>query len=134
MERSFPLPGTAPRADSHHCPGCAEADAFEQELVFDEFLRTIGGIDPGHLRDDVYDAMLAQFRAKVFADGATEIRGDSASRIKKIYRRLARKLHPDSTPGGTPEATSLWHETQAAYDTGDLTRLELLLVMAGAEE
>ena len=42
-------------------------------------------------------------------------RGASADEIKKSYRELARKLHPDKA-GSTPEAQAAFLELKAAYD------------------
>ncbi len=46
------------------------------------------------------------------------------SRLKDLYRRLVRLLHPDSTGTDTPRARELWHELQEAYRTHDLDRME----------
>ncbi len=52
--------------------------------------------------------------------------------IKKIYRELVRKLHPDTTASGQQNAQqkSLWHELQNAYEWRDLDRLEALFKRA----
>ncbi len=42
-------------------------------------------------------------------------KGASADEIKKAYRSLARKYHPDKNPGDT-EAEGMFKEVQAAYD------------------
>ncbi len=45
-------------------------------------------------------------------------------RIKSLYRRLARELHPDANPNHGWRERELWHEVQAAYLARDLERLE----------
>jgi hypothetical protein len=45
-------------------------------------------------------------------------------RIKSLYRRLARQLHPDANPDHGWRERELWHEVQAAYHARDLERLE----------
>lgn len=45
-------------------------------------------------------------------------------RLKSLYRRLARELHPDANPHHGWRERELWHEVQAAYEARDLDRLE----------
>ena len=42
------------------------------------------------------------------------------ARLKGLYRRLARRLHPDNGSGGDGDRSELWHELQEAYDRQDL--------------
>ncbi|MEI8109209.1 MAG: hypothetical protein WCI46_15455, partial [Verrucomicrobiota bacterium] len=55
----------------------------------------------------------------------------TTSRLKEIYRILARKLHPDTRD--TPETPSLWYEVQDAYHAQDLPRLEVLLTKSNLQ-
>jgi hypothetical protein len=50
-------------------------------------------------------------------------------KIKRLYRDLARKLHPDHNSSLSSKETELWYEVQAAYDSGDLGRLETLVAL-----
>src|SRR5207247_7519930 len=52
-------------------------------------------------------------------------------RVKEIYRRLVRRLHPDLRADGDATVSSLWHEVQEAYAAGDVARMELLLALSG---
>jgi len=45
-------------------------------------------------------------------------------RLKTLYRRLVRELHPDANPDHGWRERELWHEVQAAYEARDLERLE----------
>src|SRR5205085_7043269 len=51
-------------------------------------------------------------------------------RVKEIYRRLVRRLHPDLRADGDATVSSLWHEVQEAYAAGDVARMELLLALS----
>jgi hypothetical protein len=51
-------------------------------------------------------------------------------RVKEIYRRLVRRLHPDLRADGDASVSSLWHEVQEAYAAGDVARMELLLALS----
>src|SRR6476619_135874 len=50
-------------------------------------------------------------------------------RVKEIYRRLVRRLHPDLRADGDASVSSLWHEVQEACVAGDVARMELLLAL-----
>jgi flagellar biosynthesis chaperone FliJ len=44
--------------------------------------------------------------------------------IKALYRRIARRLHPDGAGNTTPDQLDLWHVAQTAYETHDRETLE----------
>jgi hypothetical protein len=44
--------------------------------------------------------------------------------IKKLYRKIIRKLHPDRAGSSTPEQQELWHAAKHAYDSNDLETLQ----------
>ena len=85
-----------------------------------------------------FEELLARERAKKrrgrrASKGAEEMpdhEPDSAeqetpdSRLKDLYRRLVRLLHPDSSGDHSARARELWHELQEAYRTRDLERME----------
>ena len=51
-----------------------------------------------------------------------------AKAARDLYRRLVQRLHPDHGGEWTPARQHLWHEVQAAWDSGDvdwLARLEV---------
>jgi hypothetical protein len=52
------------------------------------------------------------------------------ARLKDLYRSLARRLHPDSGGPRSPQEIEWWHQTQAAYQSGDIEQLELILTLA----
>lgn len=50
--------------------------------------------------------------------------------LKKLFRQMARQLHPDLNPQPTDNALSLWNEVLAAYESADLQKLEALAIIA----
>jgi hypothetical protein len=56
------------------------------------------------------------------------------SRLKDLYRTLARRLHPDTGNDLSANEKEWWHQTQAAYDSGNLEQLELILTLVEIED
>ncbi|MDR1896506.1 MAG: hypothetical protein LBR10_06930 [Prevotellaceae bacterium] len=50
--------------------------------------------------------------------------------LRKLYRQLAKELHPDVNPDLTENQKNLWHAVRRAYEQGDLESLRALSVMA----
>lgn len=46
--------------------------------------------------------------------------------IRKLYRELAKQLHPDVNNALTQEQINLWHLVKEAYENGDLEKLKAL--------
>jgi hypothetical protein len=127
---------------------------FEQEALFQEWVRTFLGTNPTKMDDDVYSSRFEVFKSHMFVRpesapgrceapppgvGRSEVDENSADatepvtidvRVKEIYRRLVRRLHPDLRADGDASVSSLWHEVQEAYGAGDVARLELLLALS----
>ncbi|MES2854783.1 MAG: DnaJ domain-containing protein [Bdellovibrionota bacterium] len=53
----------------------------------------------------------------------------SFDRVKRAYRALARKLHPDVNANLTSSAKDIWHQAQEAYRTRDAEKLEGMLAL-----
>src|SRR5581483_3388591 len=122
---------------------------FEQEALFQEWVQKFLGTNPAKMDDDAYSTSFEVFKSHMFvrpesAPGRSDPRPDvrrsavdeqpaSATepgtidpRVKEIYRRLVRRLHPDLRADGDATVSSLWHEVQEAYAAGDVARMELL--------
>jgi hypothetical protein len=56
-----------------------------------------------------------------------ELSDDVATRVKKLYRKIVRRLHPDARGSLSRAELELWHQTQAAYQAGDVFTLEVIL-------
>jgi len=51
----------------------------------------------------------------------------ASRRLKGLYRKLVRQLHPDSQQEMTAQKTEWWHQAQTAYEAGDAEQLEVIL-------
>lgn len=60
-------------------------------------------------------------------DARDELSGDVAARVKKLYRKIVRRLHPDARGSLSAAELELWHQTQEAYHAGDIFTLEVIL-------
>jgi hypothetical protein len=52
-----------------------------------------------------------------------------SAELRKLYRVMARQLHPDINPNLTEAQSNLWHQVRNAYETGDLDRLKALQIV-----
>ncbi len=108
---------------------------FEQEMLFEEFLRAVMGLNPDRMSEKNYQKMFADFKANVFGherreqQPAPQSPPSAPSRLKELYRLLVRRLHPDTRAGSDAGVSAIWHEVQEAYGDGNIERLEMLLAM-----
>jgi hypothetical protein len=49
--------------------------------------------------------------------------------LRKVYRELAKQLHPDVNHELTPEQIQLWYLVKEAYENGDLEKLKAMQVV-----
>lgn len=54
------------------------------------------------------------------------------AQLKQLYYELVKQLHPDVNPHLTPAQRELWHQVAAAYEAGDLPKLQALALTAGS--
>lgn len=116
-----------------------EPDEFEQNLLFEDFLRVVMGINPDRMSDKKYEQMFEEFKANVFGGPPPEpvtprrSKAEEAkperSRLKELYRLLVRRLHPDTRAENDADVSAIWHEVQEAYSKGNVERLEMLLAL-----
>ena len=54
---------------------------------------------------------------------------EHSGELRKLYRELAKQLHPDVNHNLTEEQIKLWHLVKEAYENGDLEKLKSLRVV-----
>ena len=135
---------------------------FEKEALFQEWVKRSLGTNPDKMDDDAYSTSFEAFKSHMFrapmeeglsqnsgrsrptpppgrpADDplSTGLADDSApvdARVRELYRRLVRRLHPDLRADGTAAVSALWHEVQEAYVASDVARMEILLALSDIE-
>jgi hypothetical protein len=131
---------------------------FEKEALFQEWVKRSLGTNPDKMDDDAYSASFEAFKSHMFRPPAEEpspVRtarprprsaaaqpepppiGETSEevdgRLKELYRRLVRRLHPDLRADGSAAVSALWHEVQEAYAAGDVARMEILLALSDIE-
>ena len=89
------------------------------EEIAEEFWRRLNGGEAGH-----------EFHEPIASRQSERLR----ERVKDLYRKLARRLHPDNGRTITPRETELWHKTQTAYELGQVEVLETILTMLEVDE
>ena len=126
---------------------------FEQEALFQEWVRQALGTNPEKMDDEAYFTSFEAFKSHMFSGPIAEPRfrhnlkpprrehveeGPDESeparpvdvRVKELYRILVRRLHPDLRADGDTAVSSIWHEVQEAYAAGDIPQLEILLALS----
>ncbi|MGH9567599.1 MAG: hypothetical protein ACRD4I_16610, partial [Candidatus Angelobacter sp.] len=126
---------------------------FEQETLFQEWVKKFIGTNPDKMDDEAYTASFTAFKSHMFANKAPEPAPNENrraskprtveveeepdapidARVKELYRVLVRRLHPDLRADGNVSVSNLWHEVQEAYAMGDVGRMELLLALSDIE-
>jgi len=127
---------------------------FEQESLFQDWVRRFIGTNPDIMDDDAYTATFEAFKFHMFGNNrATPPRSNASrrtdrprlfhaeeesapqsdTRVKELYRMLVRRLHPDLRADGDAAVSMLWHEVQEAYALGDVERMEILLALSDIE-
>ncbi len=128
---------------------------FEKEALFQDWVRQSLGTHPDKMDDAAYARSFEAFKAHMFRplpeeappapkkprrienkeveeEEEEDVRAVDA-RVKELYRRLVRRLHPDLRADGSAEVSALWHEVQEAYAASDVARLEILLALSDIE-
>jgi hypothetical protein len=131
---------------------------FEKEALFQEWVKSALGTNPDKMDDEAYSTSFEAFKSHMFrvapepsspAPAPTPVRrrrekqreeiepeDETISvdvRVRELYRRLVRRLHPDLRADGSTAVSALWHEVQEAYAASDVARMEILLALSDIE-
>ena len=105
-----------------------EEDPFEEDDDFDDPYES----EDRHFARDFAKALgidLDSFGLEMENDFPAHRR-----RIKNIYRKICRRLHPDAAGSMNERTQDLWNWTQAAYENNDLKRLEIILALSQMDQ
>ena len=147
--RANPTAPEEPRAEGGTGQG-RRVTEFEQEALFQDWVKKFIGTNPDKMDDAAYDASFHAFKTHMFASKRPEplpndkrranqprvfeVEEEASApldaRVKELYRLLVRRLHPDLRADGNAAVSSLWHEVQEAYAMADIGRMEILLALS----
>ena len=130
---------------------------FEKEALFQEWVKSALGTNPDKMDDEAYSTTFEAFKSHMFRaapeelsspdvhhrrpnrrvatedDEKEEVVAVADARVRELYRRLVRRLHPDLRADGSTAVSALWHEVQEAYAASDVARMEILLALSDIE-
>ena len=132
---------------------------FEKEALFQEWVKSALGTNPDKMDDEAYSTSFEAFKSHMFRAAPEqppspppppsrsqskrdklpeEIEREEETisvdaRVRELYRRLVRRLHPDLRADGSAAVSALWHEVQEAYAASDVARMEILLALSDIE-
>jgi hypothetical protein len=130
---------------------------FEKEALFQEWVKSALGTNPDKMDDEAYSTTFEAFKSHMFRAAAEEPPSPGVhrrrpnrrvaaednekeeevvtvdARVRELYRRLVRRLHPDLRADGSTAVSTLWHEAQEAYAASDVARMEILLALSDIE-
>lgn len=143
---------------TNECGASRVLSDFEKEALFQEWIRRSLGTNPDKMDDDAYSTTFEAFKSHMFLrprtealprnpyppsgrfkesleedEGEVEATAPADARVKELYRRLVRRLHPDRRADGNASVSALWHEVQEAYAASDIARMEILLALSEIE-
>jgi hypothetical protein len=130
---------------------------FVKETLFQEWVKSALGTNPDKMDDEAYSSSFEAFKSHMFRVAPEEPPSPSHrrlhprrervpeeiekeeetiavdARVRELYRRLVRRLHPDLRADGSTAVSALWHEVQEAYAASDVARMEILLALSDIE-
>lgn len=74
-------------------------------------------------------SLLEKIRRAEFIEQLPRLSPQETEKLKQLYRKLVRRLHPDINEDLPENFEYLWNRVQAAYRMGDLEELETLVLL-----
>lgn len=71
-----------------------------------------------------------KIRQAEYLDTLPPLPPEKALELKKLYRELAKKYHPDVNPGEPEKARNVWPRIAEAFQKGDLQEMKTLALLA----
>ena len=71
-----------------------------------------------------------QMQEALYRISCPALKPEDAEDLRKLYRKLVRRLHPDVNPDGTENDLKLFQQAVEAYRNGDLSAMRILSVLA----
>ncbi len=161
FRRKNPGAPEEPRAQPREAGVGRKLSEFEQEALFQDWVKHSLGTNPDKMDDEAYTKSFETFKTHMFQppaaeqarnttratgrertstiedepeiDEAKNENSEADARVRELYRSLVRRLHPDLRADGNAAVSGLWHEVQEAYAAGDVARMELLLALSDLE-
>ena len=83
---------------------------------------------------ELADAEIAIMKQVIEVEKGTQLLSnlstpERASELRKIFREMAKLLHPDVNDNFTDEQQHIWQQIKNAYDVGDLEKLKALQII-----
>lgn len=106
----------------------------ETEEAFSKFIHTIWGDDEDddENMEDEFEEAFKQLFGNLFGDEDDTPASESESvELKRLYRELCLRYHPDKIGAHDAKTQRLWNDIQGAYQDGNLDRLRA--IRAGIE-
>jgi hypothetical protein len=112
--------------------GPGDGEEFDEE----DFTFDIGGEEGGESAEDeaAEEEFWRNVRDKIGGKRGAAADGKDSARLKDLYRQLARRLHPDKFAEQSTKRMEWWHQTQDAYERGNVEKLEMILTLIDMDE
>jgi len=121
----------------------SDEESINEEDLRTMFIQFMHETNPGLLKaiskdKRLFDKAFSVFKEEYYGDepadsssGQTHAKNhpETGTRIRTLYRDLARRLHPDSRKETGEQYNEIWHEVQTAYKGNKLERMEMLAAL-----
>jgi hypothetical protein len=129
---------------SGHRPDEYETTEEDLRTLFIQFMHETNPVLLKTISKDkrLFDKAFSIFKEEYYADqpadsnhGQKDAKNnpETGTRLRTLYRDLARRLHPDSRKETNIQYDEIWHEVQTAYRENNLERMEMLSALCNIQ-